>query len=402
VLLAFVVWSVGGEAVRLRSLGPEVLDDFAILQSLSRVVVAQGGYSWQLEGEGSFVAFVYGPFAVLVHVALGGLGPAPAALVWMALLVVAAITCLVVLREGADPRKRPISSIALLVAVVSVRPFLQADLHFLNGNLIALALALSSLAWLPPRRTDEEASPARTALCGALLAASLAMKPVAVLLPLLLVMLRRFDALGWTLVFGACFFVVVPAAAFGPGTAMALSTSWLSALWAVSQPDFVARIDALNISLASSLLIASPAPAAGRTVLLGLQGAWLAGVGWALCPRWRRSRIGEIATPWGDREVLRDAAILLIAPLPLSSLLQPHQAVVVLPAAALLAMTMVEEVSWSTGRWRSLLALSTLFVTSSWMPAGGTRGLAIFASLVLVLFAAAMSRPEGMKNPSYS
>ena len=228
-----------GEAVRTGGLTDAALDDYAISRELGGAVAARADYGWQLEAEPPFVLFAYPPPDALLHAALAALGGLAGPLLFMAALAAAgwagARSVLTLL--GAE--ELPLRWLGVLLGVLACRAFVQSDLHLLNSNVLAVGLALAAWRFLDPTSRR----PLGPACGGLLLAASLAVKPWAVGLPLVLVALRRWRELGWTLSGLGLAFVVVPALMLGPGDAAKLLASWIDVL---RQAASVAAIDRIK------------------------------------------------------------------------------------------------------------------------------------------------------------
>jgi len=161
-----------------------------------------------------------------------------------------------------------------------------------------------------------------------------------------------------------------------------LTKAWWIALGPAGEPAYQAIFPGYLISLHKTLAsVLSLPPTDGQAIAAtrAVQLAWLALIAWMLW-RW----------PLGDLGV---GALLVLAPLPLGPVLQPHHAaVMLLPALALLAVA----ADGTASRARRIgcgAALAACFVLTQSGPAGTWRGVGILlAALVLAVAVGALSR----------
>src|SRR5262249_1735088 len=143
-----------------------------------------------------------------------------------------------------------------------------------------------------------------------------------------------------------------------------------------------------------------PLDAAHWTTRL-LQIVWMAAILFVL----------RIARPDDDsRRVLIDACLLLILPLPLSGQLQPHHAVVMLPAAIVLLSDALDQSPPPSMRSFCLIAVAGAFLLMEYGPPKPWRGYAMNASFVLYFLGLTVARstinrdcrapPVALKSPA--
>jgi len=291
---------------------------------------------------------------------------------WIALAIASLLAVVVVSAKATGLAARPggIAVAALSVLVVSYA--VGWDLKSRNVNLAYLGAIVLAL-WFGARRP---------ALAGLLLSLSMAIKLYSVLFLPWLVWRRRWVWLAWTLAGIALWFVVLPMLVFGPLQAVALTKAWWIALGPAGDPAYQAIFPGYLISLhktLASLLALPPTDAGVIAATRVLQFAFLALIAWML---WRY--------PLDD---LSAGALLVLAPLPLAPILQPHHAaVMLLPALALLAIAADDTVS----RFRRVASAAVLllcFVLTQSGPAGTWRGVAILlATLILALSVGMLQR----------
>lgn len=382
VLVGFVIWSVAGEAIRTGGLGVEALDDYAIARALSRAIVERADYAWQLTTDGPGVLYVYAPPYALLHVGLAATGPVAGPLLFMLLVVVA---CAGGARAGLGllgAGRSPLRWLMVLLAVASCRVFVQADLHLLNANALAVALAVGALAALGPA----SGSWPREAAGGLLLAASLAVKPFALGLAPIGLVLRRWSAAAWALAFGLAIFLGLPLVVLGAAATLSLTTSWIEVLGATlgSAGGGRAQVDDVSLRAAARALdLAGPAfwlVARGLPLLFGAAAVGL------LVPSLRAASRGTQRLD--GRAWMRIGATALVAPVPLSAIFQPHHAVAAVPLALVVAHDALAPGLSQRGRALRLAGLATVFGLSTYGPGGAARGPVYLACLALLVLAA--------------
>jgi len=389
VLALFVVWSIVGEAVRTGGLGDAALDDYAIARSRSLEILERDDYGWQLRGAPPAVLFAYPPPYAIGHAVLAAAGPRVGPGVFMAWLAAAAWLGARAGLSLLGAARRPLRWLGVLLAVASCRVFLQADLHLLNVNVPTVALALAALAAFGPR----ERRGWHAAAGGLLLACSLAIKPWAGAIGLALAALGRGSAIAWSLSGGLLVFAVVPVLAVGPSDALVLTLRWLAILPVTLDPSAIGRIAVDNVSIPAAGVALGLEGVALAAFSRGLQLLWLAGIGAVVVPALRAARGGRALD---GRGWLRIGATLLIAPVPLGAVFQPHHGVAAWPLALLVATDALDPTASRPARAGRLVLLAAVFCVSSYAASGPARGiayLACFAALVAAAWWPLVQRP---------
>lgn len=379
-LVGFLVWSVVGEAVRSGGLGPDVLDDYAFARDLGSRVVESGRYADPFASPGPSVVFAYPPPFALLQVAFAGAGPVVGPLAYMLALVLAGAAGPWMCLRLVGAHRRPFRWVAVALAVLACRAFVQSDLHHLNSNTLTASLAIGALLAFGPAT----GSRARDGVGGGLLAASLAIKPWAAGIVLLLVARGRLRAVVWSVAWVVFLFWLVPALVLGPQASLDLSVGWVGLLAATAEVDAVHRIAVDNASLAAAALAWGLDAQVAAAVVRSLQAMWLLAIAALVVGELRRARAGD---GLDGRRWLRVGATLLVAPIPLTAILQPHHAVVVVPLAIVVAL---DGLAIGITRRAGVLRLGVLvsvFGLSSYGPPGPARGPWLVGSLALLLAA---------------
>ncbi len=284
---------------------------------------------------------------------------------WIALGIVTLLAIPVVFARATGLARHPGGLAVAALAVLVVAYAVGWDLKSRNVNL-AYLLAIVLALWLCRRRP---------ALAGLLLSLSVAIKLYSVLFLPWLIWKRRWAWLGWTLAGIALWFVVLPALVFGPAEALAMTKAWWIALGPAGDPAYQAIFPGYLISLHKTLagLLSLP-PTDGQVIAAtrALQLAWLALIAWML---WRHA-----LDDWSA------GALLVLAPLPLAPILQPHHAAVMLLPALVLLGVAADAASARGKRIACAVVLVACFILTQTGPAGTWRGVAILlAGLVLAL-----------------
>lgn len=381
VLVLFGVWSITSEAIRTGGLGDVALDDYAIARDLGTQVVDRADYAWQLRGDAPAVVFAYPPPDALLHRALAEAGHVFGPVLFMGAVALSCWAGVLGSIRLLGGRRRPLRFAAALLAVAACRAFVQADLHLLNSNSLAVGLALAS-CWAigasPGRRWREVAG-------GLLLATSIAVKPFAVGVVVLLAVLGRRTALAAAL--GGIFvgFVVVPALVLGSGPAYEMTRSWLLVLERTASLDAGDRIVVDNVSLGATLPLLGMGRDTAALVVRGGQLLWLGAVAGLLVGTLPR---GRERAAWDARRWFLVSATVLAAPVPLSAIFQPHHAVALLPLALVAAFDVFDPSVPRRWRRARLGLLVAVFLASSYAPAGPARGFAYSLCPWILLLAA--------------
>lgn len=338
------------EACKFRFASLFVLSgDASIIFQQSLTIAASGRYPAQI-ALGNFNAiFLYPPPAVLIFAALARLGPtlfmtAVEALTFVALFAVARL-CLSY-EDRSVARLWPL--LLLPVILLTYNP-IEYDLFGRNVNLTILALTLSAFALL--RRVP--------IVSGVLLALAISLKLYSGLLLIWLLVFNRKAAVS-CIVALAGLWIVAPLLYWGGGGAVQMYRGWLDQLviangswvYAMAGTGFGPPLITLRLA-ASRLLAADPFGSEVRSLLLVLQGVWVCVLAVYGYRAWRRRASDGM---W--RATLADWFVLLVAPLPFSTWLEPYHAVALIPGFVL-CMVLALDRSLGTGA-RSMLVLACL------------------------------------------
>lgn len=284
---------------------------------------------------------------------------------WLAMMVAALLVILVAgarLSElGREPGRLALAALAVPVVLYA----LGWDLRTRNVNLIYLAAAVLALA----------AAERRPALGGLLLSLSAALKLYSVLFVPWLAWRRQWRFLAWTLAGLALWFGVLPVLWFGAGGAWTLTLAWIEALGVIGAPAYQDIFPGYLVTLARAIAWLRPGPADDPTTMLivnGIQAAWTGFVLWRL---WRR-----------DLPPAAEMALLLLLPLPLAPLLQPHHTVVfLLPVLVLLASAARAGLSPRARLVPAAILLGAAILTQSGPAGGGRAAMTMLVTLGLAL-----------------
>lgn len=296
------------------------MTDFSILMTSSAEIAARGHYP-DLARPGVPGFFPYAPPAVVLFILFGALGPAIATpLFLLAKLAALGAILWAGLRLAGATQRAERAAIAV-IAVIAADPWISSDLRQQNINVIYVALVALAAAAL-----------ARPARAGVLLAFATAFKLYsAVLLPWL-ALTRRWRATVVMALALVGFFVVLPIAWFGVEMTARLYGEWFAQLRA-SGTRAIHDSPGPWITLRRFLSLSSGADPFADAVAWGivvLQGAWiavLAGYAWT-------TRHADRTVP---AAIGADAVVLMLAPLPFSTVLQPTHGSPLLLAHVLLA-----------------------------------------------------------------
>jgi hypothetical protein len=289
----------------------EGLGDFAILMDESQFVVAHGGYRATLTGRPDLYFFPYAPPAVILFYFYSYLGPGLAFWLFWATKAASVLAILwsgLVYAGAAALRARWLVAV---VAVLAADYFVLYDLRQQNINLVYVAMV--ALALLP-------ATPAL--LGGVLLGLATTFKLYSIVFLPWFLWRRRFTALAVCIATLVVLWAVLPFAFFGDAVPT-LFAGWLAEL-RNSGTILVYQAPAPLITLrhfVAGLLGTPPFEAPVATVLAVLQAGWVAAVGayfWLTRPA---------SVPEPPLQTGADAAVLMMLPLPFSTILQPTHGV---------------------------------------------------------------------------
>jgi Glycosyltransferase family 87 len=314
--------------------------------------------------------FPYPPSAIMMLLPLHLLPKTAAFLVW---IVAQAASLWIVVwgalkLSGASnwPGKWALSCAGVLLTEYP----LSWDFRSHNNNFMILALIMLGV------------TTRRTWLSAMLLAASSGLKVYSSLLLLVFAWRREWRLTALTAFFLVVICIILPMIVFGPTVFLQLVHGWLDQVRFTASPqgyDFGNHITTLRLAFAT-LLTADPW---SRVVIILLRASQIF---WALLV------VGYFAiasrpylSPGNDISRLADVCIAILAPLPLSTWLEPHHAVVMLPAFILLLTTLFRDEWPLTVRALSATALSGPIITQIVMNKLATRGLAFLMCFSLIL-----------------
>lgn len=352
----------------------QALADYTLNLDRSRDIVRLRAYPPQ---------FTYPLPGVLARAALGGLGETASAAIWATLLVASGAFSAGFLARRLDPDNPTRGLVAVAFGFFACKYYVEWDLRALNCNLLYLALVLGAL-WALDRRA---------AVSGSLLAASVGLKLYSAAFVPWLHWRRQWRAFGWTMAGLAVFFVLLPALVLGPGTALDLNRQWFAEVVGTADLHFSLTFPAYVVSptklvhylFGAGVVPGSPAwlrlePRTVDAMAQGIKVAWLAGVAaYFLIRRKRRAMTdGDFA--------LADASILLLAPLPISPLLQPHQCVVLVVPSALFARHVLCSDRGASERLFLAGILLVGLLAHEVGPGGPLRGLGVALHFLLTLW----------------
>jgi hypothetical protein len=304
-----------------RDFAHERLIDFSILFTESEFIATHGRYRATTLPDPSSFFFPYTPPATVLFNLYAWLGPGIGFwLFWLAkgVAVIAILVCSLRLAGAAERAERWAIAVAGLLAADY---FVHHDLRQQNINLIYVAIVAASLL------------PATPALVGGvLIGLSATIKLYSfVLLPWLL-WRRRYAQFFWAGASLAAFWIAAPVLYYGFDTTVQLYRDWLDELQK-SGTLAVYNAPAPWITLRHFLARTFGWPPFGdptAAALLVLQGSWLALVG----AYFLATRDAAADGPMRDGA---DAAVLMMLPLPFSTVLQPTHGVPMLLAFVLIA-----------------------------------------------------------------
>jgi hypothetical protein len=160
-----------------------------------------------------------------------------------------------------------------------------------------------------------------------------------------------------------------------------MTRAWWQALGPAGEAAYQALFPGYLVSLhrtVANLLGAPPTDGAVIAWTRGLQLAWIA--------------LSALAIWRGTLSEAAEAALLVLAPLPLGPVLQPHHAaVMLLPAVAAIAW-IADPATAPRRRWIGASLLAAAFLVTQLGPAGSWRGVGLMAATALLALAAALDQ----------
>lgn len=309
------------------------------------------------------------PFVVLLLLWLK-LGPFAFA-AWIGLGIAALVATLLAAARatGIDRRAGGLAVAALAVVVASYA--ISWDLKARNVNLVYLAAIALALV----------AAERRPALAGLLLSLSIAIKLYSILFLPWLAWRRRWWWLGWSIAGLALWFVLLPTAWFGSEPALALTRAWWQALGPAGEPAYQAIFPGYLVSLhrtVAGIMAAPPTQGAVIAVTRALQFGWIALLAWMI---WRV-----------NLSPAAEAALLVLAPLPLGPMLQPHHAAVMLLPAVVVLAAIADPSIETRRRWIGIAAMAACFLVTQIGPGGVWRGVGLMAATLILAIAVSLDQ----------
>lgn len=345
------------------------LGDYTYNFEMSQRAAAQGSYDG--------LQFPYPPPGVWFRLALAKGGFLFGAGLWIFLLVASVgvtFYWLIDFLPGASPYRWRLA----LTAFLLVRYYLEWDLKALNCNFLYLALVVGTWRFHSTRPT----------WAGTLLALSIALKLYSGLFLFYYVWRRQWRVVGSTVVVCLFLFVLLPAFAFGPSEALALTRSWWRQIQQTSDPNFPFVFHAYLISVPKTLLVLLTERVPG----ISPEWAWseeaVYGLTRSLQALWVMLFFASFAfartAPDDHWTTVAWGSSLLLAPLPFSPLLQPHHLVVTLPPTLLMLYAVLDATYSTRARigWALVLVLGLFILEAG--PAGTARGVGVLCHLYLL------------------
>jgi hypothetical protein len=336
--------------------------DQRILYDQSRRIVEQGAYEPPQ-------IFPYPPSAVgLMYIAAL---PAykTAAAIWLALTILATAASIILGASLAGIWNHPWRWPAALVAFAFSDYFIQWDLRSQNCNMIYCFLLVAALVSVARQRDM---------LAGLLLAAAIALKLYPVLLVPYFWWTRKRKAVASTALFLGMFFILLPAALFGPARLVGVYSSWIQELRFISKalnqgqhPILISLPFLLAKKLGSDSEFIPWISWAARLV-------WLGAVGLCVVPSFRPSE--DLDERWHLAAV---GSVLALAPVVISPYLEVYHAVPALLAVLAIVRVVVDSkiaIAVRLAAAAGLIAGWSALKVSGWM---NVRGFGVYAEMLI-------------------
>ncbi len=358
--------------------------DASIIFRQAVTIAAAGRYPAQ-SALGNFNdIFLYPPPAVLMFATLARVGPA----VFMTIVEIATFVALfAVVRLSISYEVRPVARLwplLLLPTILLTYNPIEYDLSGRNVNLSILALVLLSFALL--RRVP--------IVSGVVLALAISLKLYSGLILIWLIVFNRRAAI--SCIAGlAVLWVVAPLLYWGSGGAVQIYRDWLDQL-AIANGSWVYAIAGTGVGpplitlrlAASRLLAADPFGLEVKSLLLFLQGIWIVVLALYGYRAWRHP-----ASDSAWQATLADWFVLLVAPLPFSTWLEPYHAVVLIPGFVLCIVLALDRKLAVRIRAAMVLACVASAAVKELPFSFEVRGLVFTAQFAFVILALCMVRP---------
>jgi hypothetical protein len=358
--------------------------DASIIFQQSLAIAANGRYPAQ-SALGNFnEIFPYPPPAILIFAALAKLGPA----VFMTIVEIMTFVALfAVVRLCLSYEDRVVARLwpllLLPVILLTYNP-IEYDLFGRNVNLTVLALTLSSFALL--RRVPIAS--------GVVLALAISLKLYSGLLLIWLLVFNRKAAASCIIAL-AVVWIVAPLLYWGGAGSVQIYRDWLDQLviangsWVYGMAGTGTGPPLITLRLAASrLLAADPFGAEVGSLLLVLRGIWISVLAVYAYRAWRR-----LASEAAWRATLADWFVLLVAPLPFSTWLEPYHAVALIPGFVL-CMVLALDRNLSVGARSAMVLACVASAAVKQLPIPfEMRGLIFMVQFAFVILALCVVRP---------
>ncbi len=349
------------------------MGDFSILMTSSIQIGVTGRYP-ALDGPGLPGFFPYAPPAVVMFIVFGWLGPSLGMTVFLLLKLAALAAVLWAALSMTGAARAPGRAAVAVIAVAAADPWISSDLRQNNMNVIYVALVAVGAVGV-----------ARSA-GGTLLAVATAFKLYSGLFLPWLAITGRLRAAAIMVVALIGLFVVLPLVWFGPATTISLYRDWLAQIEA-SGTRAIHDSPGPWITLRRFLSLtmnADPFADAVAAGILVLQAAWigvLAAYAWA-------TRGVDRTAPFA---IGADAGVLMLAPLPFSTVLQPTHGSPLLLVHGLLAAVALDRAQDRSTRMMCVGVIAATIALQWSLRPWAWRGGVFFAVICLAVLGLAVA-----------
>lgn len=392
-IIAFALWYTTSFQIRRQSLDVRSLIDYGLNYEKSVSVSQQLVYPPMAQG------FLYPPPNIMLRLALGELGLEASAVLWMAILMIALFACLEMSLSLLGLAKHPVKYGLALVALLSVEYPVEWDVRALNGNTVYLILVLGGVLLYDRSRPYA---------AGFLLGASVAFKVYSVLFVPYFLWRREYRLSAAMVASLAGFFMLLPALWFGIERSVAISASWIHAVAETTSQNLPWEYPAYLLSIHKTLLtlltekggsgvfnMANLAEGEIQLITRGIQVLWLV---FAALYFWRSP--SQAVKEGTGKELLMDAAALMLVPLPLAPVLQPHHGVVLLIPALILVWTIIDVEQRPVVRLGSAVLLLSAGIELQFGPSGPLRGLGMLLTMIVFMGGLLVLKSAGVSQRS--
>ncbi len=353
--------------------------DYAYFYTVPWRILAQGHYP------PTSVPFPYPPSAIAMMLPIGLLPQTTGFVIWILLqaacLWISVWSALRLSGAANWPGKWALG----FIAVLCIENPLSWDFRGHNNNVVFLTLVMLGVATR------------RNWLSALLLAASAGLKIYSLVFVLVFAWRREWRLVASLFLSLLALCIVLPLVIFGPSRSAELMLGW------IDEVRFTASLDGYNfgthiITLRrgfATLLDADPSSMAVIVPWRATESFWiLLVIGYfVLAGRPRRSDGGDIAR-------FADVCIAIVAPLPLSTWLEPYHGVVMLPAYVMLLTALFRNEWSSSTRLLAAVALSGPIIANIATSKLEMRGLGILLCVCLIVVGLTAVRRASIQHPS--